>query len=157
MAPTKRKKCISKWENESHMDRDNKAKGMLRFARVNKVTSASLGYHYKLPLSRSVLPESRPFEVTTLWRGKGGWGRESERCAIVVGKMRESTCDPLRLWHWRKAYRRFLYLQPPYVPGSSLLQTWIYDQWTLDRAEGNSSSLQLICCGVKLHAEGTYA
>jgi len=48
--------------------------------------------------------------------------------------MRESTCDPLRLRHWRKAYRSFLYLRPPYVPGSSLLQ--IYDQWTLDRAEG---------------------
>jgi hypothetical protein len=81
--------------------------------------------------SRSHGPlRSRPFE------GKkgGGWGRESERCAIAVGKMRESTCDPLRLRHWRKAYRRCLYLRPPYVPGSSLLQ--IYDQWTLDRAEG---------------------
>ena len=33
----------------------------------------------------------------------------------------------------------------------------IYDQWTLDRAEGKSSSLQLIFCGVKLQAEGTYA
>jgi len=34
--------------------------------------------HIKLPLSRSVLPESRSFEVTTLWRGKRGGVRKRE-------------------------------------------------------------------------------
>ena len=34
----------------------------------------------KLPLSRSVLPESRPFEVTNLWRGEGVRKREYEVC-----------------------------------------------------------------------------
>jgi hypothetical protein len=85
--------------------------------------------HIKLPLSRSVLPESRPFEVT-----RGGVRKREWEVCDRGGKMRESTCDPLRLRHWRKAYRRCLYLRPPYVPGSSLLQ--IYDQWTLDRTEG---------------------
>ena len=33
----------------------------------------------KMPLSRSVLPESRPFEVTTLWRGKRGGAEERVR------------------------------------------------------------------------------
>jgi len=35
-------------------------------------TQATGGKNNKLPLSRSVLPESRPFEVTTLRRGKEG-------------------------------------------------------------------------------------
>jgi len=83
----------------------------------------------KLPLSHSVLPESRPFEVT-----RGGVRKREWEVCDRGGKMRESTCDPLRLRHWRKTYRRCLYLRPPYVPGSSLLQ--LYDQWTLDRTEG---------------------
>jgi len=45
-------------------------------------------------------------------KGKRGWGRESERCAIVVGKMRESTCDPLRLWHWNGLPQVFIPAAP---------------------------------------------
>jgi hypothetical protein len=52
--------------------------------------------HIKLPLPRSVLPESRPFEVTTLWRGKGGeeervrgvrswWGKWGNQRVILWG------------------------------------------------------------------------
>jgi len=89
--------------------------------------ATKIATHIKLPLSRlfsqSHSPlRSQPFEGEK----RGGYRRESERCVIVVGKMRESTCDPLRLQHWRKTYHRFLYLRPPYMLGSSLLQ--IYDQ-----------------------------
>ena len=60
---------------------------------LHKSQKSSLSCPSLARFSRSHGPlRSRPFE------GKkgGGWGRESEtrRCAIAVGKMRESTCDP---------------------------------------------------------------
>jgi len=56
---------------------------------------------YFLPLSRSVLPESRPFEVTTLWRGKGGvrkrewevYNRGGENEGINVWSFEASTLE----------------------------------------------------------------
>jgi len=72
--------------------------------------------HIKLPLSRSVLPESRPFEVTTLWRGKGVgeervrgvrslWGKRGNQRVILWGfdtgewlTTGSYTCGPHTCW-----------------------------------------------------------
>jgi len=86
----------------------NKITVKLRF-KFNHKPSRKISCPSLARFSRSHGPlRSRPFE------GKkgGGWGRESERCAIAVGKMRESTCDPLRLRHWRNLPQVFIPAAP---------------------------------------------